>query len=729
MPLPGEQQSAAQRVLDVIFAHKVKNRFLSEMFKDLPDRAAWAEYYKVIPEPRALNNIKDKLEKGKYKTAGNLYSDIELVFANAIHFNEENSVISNDARILQGILKREWNAAVEAGTLPKIEEEIDPPLSEAPSSANSRQPPRPARTRDVATPATPSIRLPKKAATSTPSASRPATATPAPQSHTPAPQPVIPVQAAIQAPRPIQPIVSTVPLAPVPIPTLVPVPTPAPIPVPAPVPVEPDEDGTDGLVRDKQGDEIVQQLEATFPRCPPPGPEGWLELAADVDPMESCMSILNQIREFKDSGGDRAADVLECLPEETTSKLVSFDASISVALIENKIRARVYASAKDFDVDMSRLFEKARRWHEEGTYSYGRVLVLQCLWHNLTSPKQEDMQVDVMSSGASALGTSGSATFKGIVYSPGDWVHLANKEAPSKPIVAQVQRIERVDSAKMLTLTWYCRPEQTVHNATRTFWEREVFKTGYTTSHPLQDIIEPVACQFFPKHIRGRPSPPAWYPGRPLYVCESRYDSSSKTFSRIKNWTSCIPDGVRRPTNSSDWEYMPILKFASPSNKPVVPRKLPSPFLKGMALLKKRGGQGGNATTAPQKDRSLMTAVGGPTVVQASVVDMLPEETTKHFDRDPHTNQLLWFSGAPIETPRIHARQPRHSLDYLYYLARQRERQHRGEDLDESRRKSAVVPPLSTELANLYNEVFTNERRDERLRMSMDRNGDVEMSV
>ncbi|KAG8741770.1 hypothetical protein FRC10_002437 [Ceratobasidium sp. 414] len=714
MPLPGDQQKAAERVFDTIYTHKVKGRLLSEMFKELPDRATWADYYKIIPEPRALKNIKEKLEKGKYKTAEDLHSDLELVFANAIHFNEEHSVISHDARTLQGTFKKEWTAAVAAGTLPKIEDEIDKP--EAPSNPTARQPSRSSRTRDVAPPLTPSIRLPKKVAPATPIISRNATLTPAPQrvgtpqhqqpAPAPAPQQVLapqPVPAAIAAPRPIQPIVS---------PTAS---TPVPAPAATAAPGEVDEDGTAGLVRDKQGDELVQQLEATFPRCPGPGVGGWMEFSEAVDPAEKYMAVLNEIREFKDSGGDRAVDVLECLPDETTNKALPFDvcdqtdkqpATITNRSKDSHLRFsnRAYPSPKEFDMDMSCLFEKARRWHEEGTYSYGRVLVLQCLWHNLTSSKQEEMQVDVTSPSASTPGAPSSATFKGVTYNPGDWVHLANKEIPSKPIVAQVQKIE---------------------GATRSFWEREVFKTGYTTSNSLQEIIEPIACQFLPKHIRGRPSPPAWYPGRPLYVCESRYDASSKSFSKIKNWSTCIPDGIRKP--AADWEYMPIKKFSS--SKPVVPRKHPSPFLKGAALLKKRGGgPGGSTTLGPQKDRSIATAAGGPAVVQASIVDVLPEETVKHFDRDPHTNQLLWFSGAPIDTPRAHARQPRHSLDYLYFLARQRERQHRGEDVDESRRKAAVVPPLSVELASLYREVFESGGGEGRA-VEVDQNGDVEMGV
>lgn len=48
-----------------------------------------------------------------------------------------------------------------------------------------------------------------------------------------------------------------------------------------------------------------------------------------------------------------------------------------------------------------------------------------------------------MTAGISTADTLDSATYKGIVYHVGDWVHLANKETPSKPVVAQVQRIER----------------------------------------------------------------------------------------------------------------------------------------------------------------------------------------------------------------------------------------------------------------------------------------------
>lgn len=45
----------------------------------------------------------------------------------------------------------------------------------------------------------------------------------------------------------------------------------------------------------------------------------------------------------------------------------------------------------------------------------------------------------------------------------------------------------------------------------------------------------------------------------------------------------------------------------------------------------------------------------------------------KHFDRDPETNQVLWFSGPPIDVARTPA--PQHSLKYLHYMAMKRKDQ------------------------------------------------------
>jgi chromatin structure-remodeling complex subunit RSC1/2 len=86
------------------------------------------------------------------------------------------------------------------------------------------------------------------------------------------------------------------------------------------------------------------------------------------------------------------------------------------------------------------------------------------------------------------------------------------------------------------------------------------------------------------KHIRGRPQPPHWFPGWPIYVCDSRYNDRTKEFTTIKDPTQFIPEEVRKI------DFMPINHFA----KVVLPRKGGSPFLKGV----KGPGGIGNGNTA-----------------------------------------------------------------------------------------------------------------------------------
>lgn len=105
---------------------------------------------------------------------------------------------------------------------------------------------------------------------------------------------------------------------------------------------------------------------------------------------------------------------------------------------------------------------------------------------------------------------------------------------------------------------------------------------GHFADHPLEDIVEKIACQFTARHIRGRPRPPYWYPGWPLYVCDSRYNDRERIFVKIKNWNSCVPEEVRKST-----EFMPIYPF----ERNVFPRRFPSPFLSGK-IIKAPGGIG-----------------------------------------------------------------------------------------------------------------------------------------
>jgi chromatin structure-remodeling complex subunit RSC1/2 len=153
---------------------------------------------------------------------------------------------------------------------------------------------------------------------------------------------------------------------------------------------------------------------------------------------------------------------------------------------------------------------------------------------------------------------------------------------------------------------------QTFHPSHRNFWAGEVFKTGelsnglelflnpltlqgHFADHPLPDLIEKIACQFTARHIRGRPRPPYWYPGWPLYVCDSRYNDRERNFVKIKNWNSCVPEEVRKST-----EFMPIYPF----ERTVFPRRKDSPFLE-------RGGVKGPGGIDESVDRIAVDSEGG----------------------------------------------------------------------------------------------------------------------
>ena len=111
---------------------------------------------------------------------------------------------------------------------------------------------------------------------------------------------------------------------------------------------------------------------------------------------------------------------------------------------------------------------------------------------------------------------------------------------------------------------------------------------AHFADHPIEDLIEKVACQFTAQHIRGRPRAPSWYPGFPLYVCDSQYDDRERVFVRIKDWSGCIPEELRQQQQQQQQQQRGEgeVFIIHPFEKIIWPKKVGSPFLVG------RGGAG-----------------------------------------------------------------------------------------------------------------------------------------
>ena len=66
-------------------------------FEKLPDKGANPHYFAEIKEPIAIDLIKRKSKRKKYQSLEHFMKDIELMFRNAMHYNEDDSDIYKDA--------------------------------------------------------------------------------------------------------------------------------------------------------------------------------------------------------------------------------------------------------------------------------------------------------------------------------------------------------------------------------------------------------------------------------------------------------------------------------------------------------------------------------------------------------------------------------------------------------------------------------------------------------
>ncbi|RIA94836.1 SNF2 family N-terminal domain-containing protein [Glomus cerebriforme] len=77
------------------------SRVRAEIFFDLPSKKEYPEYYRIIKKPIAINTIRSRIEKNKYKTLGQFRDDVLLMFQNARIFNEDDSEVFKDSQVLE----------------------------------------------------------------------------------------------------------------------------------------------------------------------------------------------------------------------------------------------------------------------------------------------------------------------------------------------------------------------------------------------------------------------------------------------------------------------------------------------------------------------------------------------------------------------------------------------------------------------------------------------------
>ncbi|KAF8140554.1 RSC complex protein [Boletus edulis] len=76
------------------------HRVLSDVFMEMPSKKDYPSYYKQIKRPMCLEYIFKRLKRKEYITSEEFANEVELVFSNALEFNQEHSQIWEDASTL-----------------------------------------------------------------------------------------------------------------------------------------------------------------------------------------------------------------------------------------------------------------------------------------------------------------------------------------------------------------------------------------------------------------------------------------------------------------------------------------------------------------------------------------------------------------------------------------------------------------------------------------------------
>ena len=88
-------------------------RQIASIFFVKPNPEQYPDYYEVIREPIDLKTIDMKITKSIYKSIDDMMNDVFLMFKNAKQYNEPNSLVYQDAVLLEQLARSKvWGWAL-----------------------------------------------------------------------------------------------------------------------------------------------------------------------------------------------------------------------------------------------------------------------------------------------------------------------------------------------------------------------------------------------------------------------------------------------------------------------------------------------------------------------------------------------------------------------------------------------------------------------------------------
>ncbi|KAJ3709458.1 SNF2 family N-terminal domain-containing protein [Lentinula raphanica] len=89
-----------------------------ELFREVPDRRDYPDYYQLIKQPIALSQIRKRSQGNFYKDVSQYKADWKLMFNNARTYNQEGSWVYNDAEEMEKVFNAMYDKQINGSGLP-----------------------------------------------------------------------------------------------------------------------------------------------------------------------------------------------------------------------------------------------------------------------------------------------------------------------------------------------------------------------------------------------------------------------------------------------------------------------------------------------------------------------------------------------------------------------------------------------------------------------------------
>ncbi|XP_021953815.1 protein polybromo-1 isoform X3 [Folsomia candida] len=306
---------------------------------------------------------------------------------------------------------------------------------------------------------------------------------------------------------------------------------------------------------------------------------------------EILISIFTSVYNHQDEEGRCFTDTMAELPEYDEADGTKIRA-ISLDLIKSRLDRGYYKRLDLFQRDMFLGFERARklsrsdsqvfedsvelqsffiRTRDEMCGENGEILQSPALAYKLADfersvetlrvekkaqelPQDEDIPIVEKKDEAVESQSSQSESYNEQTFSIGDFVYVtptppamdnsssdgstasATSKSTVQPHIANIQKLWTApDGIKWFEGIWFYRPDQTYHVPTRKFLEKEVFRSEVRTTAMLSEIIG----KCWVMTVKGREYfhyAPEGYADEDVYVCEYRYSTKARSFCKLKSW-------------------------------------------------------------------------------------------------------------------------------------------------------------------------------------------------